>query len=334
MPWAVAAAGVAAGGAIYASNKASNAQTDAANQANGTLSAQSAQARQDNLPYMQRGNAAGNALNYRLGLNTSPTGGTSGGLTSSDLVDTSQGDWKPNAALYANSPEYKTAWDQFYAQHQQKYGVAPNLARGSGLPTSIGNFDLDAYNKAHQPAIDAAAQADPNYGSLLRNFSQSDLDSDVVYKSGLQFGLDEGVKGITRQAAANGGVDSGAVLKALTRFGNDYGSTKAGDAFNRFNTNKSNTFNMLSGVAGTGQVANSQVNSAGQNMANQIGQNQIGVGNARGASAIATGNALSGAATGAYNAYQQNRLASNPYGYTTPNYNDPGANYNGWTSQG
>jgi hypothetical protein len=153
--------------------------------------------------------------------------------------------------------------------------------------------------------LSSSAGSDPASGSLLRNFSQADMDADPVYQSGLQFGLDEGRKGLNNQAAANGSLNSGAVLKALTRFGNDYGSTKAGDAYNRYKSNRDSTFNMLSGVSGTGQVASNQVGAAGQNMANNVSQNQLAVGNARGASAIARGNALSGGLTGAYNGYQQ-----------------------------
>lgn len=314
MTWGAVAVGavgvVSAGAGAYSANKAAGAQADAEERANRTQQAQFDQTRQDQMPWLQRGNAAGDRLSYMLG--TGGTQGSSGGLiTANDLVDTSGGDWKPNATLYANSPEYKAAWDSFYATHQEKYGVAPNFTRGSGLAAGedqiqAAGFDLNAYNQAHQQQ--QPTSNDPAYGSLLRNFSQSDLDGDSVYQSGLQFGLDQGIKGLNRQASATGSLLSGATLKALTKYGNDYGSTKANESFNRFNTNKQQTYNMLAGVAGTGQTAVNNVGAAGQNMSNNVSQNQLGMGNARAASSIGMGNALSSGVSGAYNMNQNNQL--------------------------
>jgi len=94
-----------------------------------------------------------------------------------------------------------------------------------------------------------------DFGSLMRNFSADDLNKDVVYNTGLQFGLDEGNKAIERRAAASGGWDSGSTLKALTRYANDYGTTKAAGAYDRFNQDKLNIYNMLSGQQGVGMNA-------------------------------------------------------------------------------
>jgi hypothetical protein len=161
--------------------------------------------------------------------------------------------------------------------------------------------------QANDPAYQAQLaqqQQGSDYGSLMRNFSQSDMNADPVYNSGLQFGLDEGRKGLERQASASGSNLSGATLKALTRFGNDYGSTKANESFNRFQTNQGNQFNRLSALSGTGQTAVGQVGAAGQNMASNISQNQIGMGNARAASAIGQSNAITGAIGQGLNMYQ------------------------------
>lgn len=315
MTWVAVAVGgaaaVGAGATMYASSKAAGAQADAANQANQTQMAQYQQTRQDQLPWMNRGNAAGDRLSYLLG--TGGTQGSSGGVvTSNDLIDTSSGDWKPNATLYSNDPSYRQAWDQVMGFNLQKYGVNPNLARNSDMDSwnrqmANAGFNIDDYNKSIQQSAQAPSN-DPAYGSLLRNFTTADLNADPVYQSGLQFGLDQGTAGINHLAAANGGLDSGATLKALTRFGTDYGSTKAGDAYNRFMNNKSSAFNMLSGVSGTGQVATGQVQSAGQNMANNVSGNQIGVGNARAASSIGSANAFNGAIGAGINNYQQNQM--------------------------
>ena len=141
-----------------------------------------------------------------------------------------------------------------------------------------------------------------NSGQFGRRFGASDLAGDAVYQSGLQFGLDEGTKGINRQAAAGGSMLSGATLKALTRFGNDYGSTKANESYNRFNTDQNSQYNKLAGLSGAGQQATNQVSAAGQNMANNISQSQQGVGNARGSAYLAQGNAWQNALNGGVSA--------------------------------
>jgi hypothetical protein len=149
-----------------------------------------------------------------------------------------------------------------------------------------------------------------DYGSLNRRFTANDLNNDPVYQSGLQFGLDEGTKGINNQASASGNLLSGATLKALTRFGNDYGSTKANESYNRFNTDNTNLYNRLAGISGAGQQAASQVGSAGANYGNNVSNTALGLGNARAASGIAAGNAISGGISGAVNSYNQNQLMS------------------------
>lgn len=172
---------------------------------------------------------------------------------------------------------------------------------------------------------------DPQYtasdsGSLVRPFAASDLNSDPVYQSGLDFGLKTGTGAINARALANGSYDSGATLKELTRYGNDYGSTKANDSYNRYNTNNTNTYNRLAGVSGAGQTAANTVSAAGQNQANNNTNLITGAGNANAASIVGGAQAWGGALSGIGNAVTQDannaRLlallkSSNPsqYGY-------------------
>jgi len=150
-----------------------------------------------------------------------------------------------------------------------------------------------------------------NFGSLLANFSEDDLANDVVYNSGLQFGLDEGMKAIERRAASNGGLDSGATLKAAMQYGNDYASTKAAGAYDRFMNDKGFTYNTLSGVTDRGLQAvglNAGVNTG---VSNNVSDLMTGAGNAKAAgivgSANAWGNAFSGVGN-AVNQYQTNQI--------------------------
>lgn len=164
-----------------------------------------------------------------------------------------------------------------------------------------------------------------NSGQFARKFTTSDMNSDPVYQNGLQFGLDEGAKGVNRQAAAGGSMLSGATLKALTRFGNDYGSTKANESYNRFNTDQNSQYNKLAGLSGAGQQATNQVSAAGQNMANNISASQIGAGNARASGYVGAANGWNNAISQGVNGYQQNQLM----GKLFPN--NSGSGYSGST---
>lgn len=167
-----------------------------------------------------------------------------------------------------------------------------------------------------------------DYGSLTRKFGANDLANDTVYNTGLQFGLDEGTKALNNQAAANGSYLSGATAKALTRYGNDYGTTKANDAYNRFNTDNTNIYNRLAGITGTGQQASSQVGSAGANYGNNISNTATSLGNARAASGIAQSNAIGGGISGAINVYNQNQLMSRLFPSSSGGYKASWDTYN------
>jgi hypothetical protein len=313
-------------------SKAADAQTAAANQANETQRYMYDTTRADQAPFLQTGTAANQKLAYLLGIGGSQ-GGDQGGaqsykaISADNLIDTSGGDWRPNADLYQSSPEYRAAWDNFSKAHQSQFGVSPNYSRGSNLGSAedyiTSQFDLNAYNQAQQEKS-AAAQTvqanDPSYGSLLRSFSAEDLANDPIYQSTYQNALDTGTKAANQQASATGSLLSGNTLKALTRFGANTAATYGNDAYNRYNTNQSNVFNRLSGVSGTGQQSAGQVAASGQNYANNVSANQIGLGNARGASAIAQGNALTGALNTGVNAYAQNQYMNSlsPYAQQAP----------------
>lgn len=312
---ALVGGGLAAGGAVIsgamgasAAKSAAGAQADAARQANETQMAQYNQTREDQSPWRNRGNAAGDRLNYLLGLGV---GGGSGGATSAaDLVDTSGGDWKPNASLYASNAAYKQAWDKAIADHQARFGVNPNTMLGSDVSAFqnalAGTVDFNALN-AEQAQKNAG---DPAYGSLMRNFSAEDFTADPGY----DFRLSEGMRGINNSAAARGGVLSGAALKAASKYNQNFASNEYSNVYNRFQTNQTNQFNRLASIAGVGQTATNQVAAAGQNMANNVSQNQLSAGNARASGYVGQANALTGAIGQGINGFMQYNAMQNSAG--------------------
>lgn len=306
---AVAAVGAVAGGVIASKGAKDGAKAQAAGaaQANATESLQYETTRRDNLPFRQSGVGANNQLAYMLGLQGATRPGSVSSIYGVDPTTSRPGE--------SNNPLWEKVLSDFDAAHRKIYGGTDASAFENNYSVLLQTYRDTLKNNPEiqrQLAEEKNAPTDPQFGSLMRNFSQSDLDNDVPYQTGLQFGLNEGTKGLNRLAAASGGLNSGAQLKALTRFGNDYGNTKANEAYNRFNTNKMNTYNMLAGVSGAGQAATNQVSAAGQNMANNISQNQIGVGNARAASSIGQANAWGNAIGQGVNMWQQNRLMNQP----------------------
>lgn len=351
-------AAVAVGAGVVGSVIQAGAASDAADaQAAGTAASIDEQRRQydttraDNLPAMQRGNQAGNRLQYMLGLGGGDGSGGGNVLTRNQIRDELMGSFTTPAKagwihsgttdvngwpVYLNTttgekearPDHLNNTLDMLGVARRDNGASPERIDSTGLEAAIEKRWQE--QQARVAAGEAAAQSDPNYGSLLRKFGQSDLDNDLVYQNGLQFGLDEGRKGINQLAAASGGFQSGKTLKALSRFGNDYATTKTAGAFDRFTNTQDRTYNKLAGVAGSGQVATNQVSAAGQNMANNVSNAQIGMGNARGASAIAQGNAWGGALNSVGNALQRNSLgAYNPY--SDPTYGT-GGNYGGYNA--
>ena len=125
----------------------------------------------------------------------------------------------------------------------------------------------------------------PGYGSLSKNFTMADFQADPGYA----FRMSEGLKALDRQAAARGGLISGGALKAAQGYGQDLASQEYMNAFNRFQTNRTNLLNPLQAMTGTGQTATTTLSQAGQNMGTNVS-------NAMGASGQAQMNAMTAGA--------------------------------------
>lgn len=241
-----------------------------------------------------------------------------------------------------------------------EYGQQPG-------PTS--EVDEDALNAAmqqyyaEQEALNAQAAQDPRYGSLLRayrngaefdsgpafSFTGENLASDPGYK----FGLNQGTQGIERGQASRGNFLSGAAMKELTRFNEDYAGTKFNDAYNRanstyttnlnrrqnewntnlgaYNQNRNTIYNFLTGVSNTGQASAARVGSNNQQVANSVGNNIMAAGNAQAAGQVASSNALTSGVNQASNSLNSaggwnNLLSSFNIGRSGNNYNGSSTN--------
>jgi hypothetical protein len=96
---------------------------------------------------------------------------------------------------------------------------------------------------------------------------------DLTQEPGYQFQLQQGQRGLNNMADTYG--VGGASLKAASRFNQGLADTTYQNAFNRFQTERTNTLNPLFQSAGLGTTGNQQSMQAGQQYANQAGANLI-----------------------------------------------------------
>lgn len=154
----------------------------------------------------------------------------------------------------------------------------------------------------------SGSKKDPFFGSLNRQFGLSDLEADPIYQERLRVGLPEGQNNIMRMMSARGGLESGAMMKALSRFNQDYAGGEGANAFNRFQTNRANVLNPLQSLAGVGQTTAAQLGNQAIQTGQSIGNNIMGAGNARASGYVGGANALTGAIGQGINTWQQNKL--------------------------
>ena len=135
------------------------------------------------------------------------------------------------------------------------------------------------------------------YGDLSSGFMPANFMTQM--DPGYNFRFEEGMKALERKMAASGMTQSGAAMKAATRYGQDYASNEFNNAFNRYQTSRNATLNPLMG----GSAATNYLSGALGNMGNQISENQLGAGNARAAGYVGGANAFTQAISGGLNAY-------------------------------
>ena len=200
--------------------------------------------------------------------------------------------------------------------------AANTQAGAAGAATAEQAREFDAEKEALAPYRDFGAAALPTlrtalglsggdtssstFGTLTKPFS-----FDVSQDPGYQFRLNEGTKALENSAAAGGTQLSGATLKELLKYGQDYASGEYNAAFQRDQATKAQLYGMLSGAVGVGSGATTTQVQAGQNTASNIGSNIIDAGNASAAGRVGVANAVSGALTGSANSVMDYTLLRN-----------------------
>jgi hypothetical protein len=179
------------------------------------------------------------------------------------------------------------------ASEEEKAQYARDLADYNAL---VGAKDYGRYSSAEFTPAQFMANQDPGYA----------------------FRMSEGLKALDRSAAARGGLLSGSALKGIQRFGQDLASTEYQNAFNRYQTSRTNTLNPFASLAGVAQSSANTLTNAAGTLGQNIGSNIIGAGNAMAAGQVGSANAISQGVGQGINFYQGQQYLNR-----LPNYNAP-----------
>lgn len=157
-------------------------------------------------------------------------------------------------------------------------------------------------------------KAAPGYGSAMKDFSMADFQADPGY----QWRLQQGQQALERSAAARGGLLSGRAAKDMTNYAQGAASQEYGNAFNRFQTNRSNKLNPLQSLAGQAQTATNQIATDAGNYGLNAGNTMMQAGNARASGYVGGANALNQGISGGINAFQNYNMMNKLF--PTPGY--------------
>lgn len=152
--------------------------------------------------------------------------------------------------------------------------------------------DLDPYRQAGSTSLSQMMDQMGANGYFNQTYTGQDIYNDPSY----QFRLQQGQDAIQSSAAAQGGLLSGATLKALQNYSQDYASQEYGNAYSRFNADQTNRYNRLSNIIGMGQNAAAQTGNAGLQTGQAVANNTMAGANAQAAGIVGSNNAWANSA--------------------------------------
>lgn len=262
------------------------------------------QTRADLEPWRAAGGVALDKIMSLLGLAPSAGGSSFSAGQNISVPNT----WQPGQT---QDPLWEKLLAEFNATHQANFGIPMNRDWGSdaGAQTEKARLD-EKYRNAKLAEMGTTAPADQpgDFGSLLKDFSLGDLSADPIFALTKDFQLSEVNDMLTKAASARGETDSGVLLKDLLKYGTNVLNTMGGDAYNRYNNNRSMKYNFLAPVANLGQTTGVQLGQMGQNTAANMGNMITGGANAQAAGIVGGANAMSQGIGGAIGAYQNAEL--------------------------
>ncbi len=351
MPPAIIAAGVGAAASIggsMLSNSASKKATKSANKtAEKNTKANNALAREQYamnsanlLPYSANGLRAGNALNEMLlgpvqapmqaPQQTQQYGAPvpAGGVAVSEFGEygSRSGGAPSMMESFARADNIGGMFGGLQDAMRSRYetGMTPQPQTGGyaepGQPQNGQATDADRYAWAYGAPPPQAAGQQPLPGAMVN--AQPSAWDQFRNSTNYQFRLNEGLKGLNQGYAANGMLESGAAMKGITEYGQNFAANELGNYQDRLAQQQGVGLGAVSALAGVGQNMVSNVTANNNSAAQVAAQGAIQNGAARGQmyGSIASGIGQVAGAFGGSSYRPQNALMA-----PIPQY--PGGNY-------
>ena len=209
-----------------------------------------------------------------------------------------------------------------YMGSQAAKSAAREQAAAARYAADLQQKQFDLTNEQQRPYREAGYSALSDIGAMKPYLTQQYTTEDFAQgiDPGYQFRLKQGQEATNRMANMGGGMISGNALKGAQDYTQGLASTEFGNAFNRFQTGRSNIYNTLAGIAGIGQTSLGQTTTAGTTAAGNIGANIANAGAAQAGGIVGSANALAGGLTGAGQNYMLSQILGNrnqvPAGYS------------------
>lgn len=169
--------------------------------------------------------------------------------------------------------------------------------------------DLLPYMQTGENALMDLAGRMPQFTSPI-TMDQATLERTPGYR----FNLRQGLKAVQNSASARGLGNSGAAMRGAAGFATGLADSTYLNQFNLENTNRTNAYNRLMGVAQLGQGSAAGVGASGMQAATNIGNAYTNAGNATGAAWMAGAGAVNNLANQAAGLYTTNALMNSMYG--------------------
>ena len=217
-----------------------------------------------------------------------------------------------DAARYAADLQMQ----QFQTTNQQQ---APVRAAGYGALNTLGSLGSGTYGMYDANGNPTGTGVGSGY--FTQQYTPEEFAKGI--DPGYQFRLSQGQEATNRMANMGGGMISGNALKGQEDYTQGAASQEFTNAFNRFQTGRTNIYNTLAGIAGLGMQSLNTTANAGATAAGNAGQAIQAAGAAQAGGTVGSANALGGGIAGAGSGYMLSQLLAkqNPAqtgGYTTP----------------
>lgn len=216
-----------------------------------------------------------------------------------------------DAAKSAANTQAQSAQQALDYQKQQFNTIqqqgAPTRAAGYNALNTLGSLGSGTYQMYDAQGNPIGAGTGSDY--LTHQFNAADLKSGLA--PNYDFMLGQGQEATNRMANLGGGLIGGNALTGLDRYTQDYAGNAYQNAFTNYQSQRTNIYNTLAGIAGLGQQSANTSANAGSQAANAVGNTIQNVGAAQAAGTVGSANAISGGLQNAGNQYTLSQLLGN-----------------------